>query len=107
MLITNNSNTMLGLPDSTYLQPKEAREVDAFICANRVVRGWIDAGILSASEAPAAAEEEAEAPEQTIDPEQAEKDELIAQLKEMGISRDRRTSIDRLKELLEVRELSE
>jgi hypothetical protein len=95
MNVTNRSKTPIGLPGNTILEPGETRFILNWAeCAgNAVVKAWLHRGVLvvdtSAPSAPSALSES------------TEKDALIARLKERGITRNRRASVETLRALLD------
>lgn len=106
--VKNNSKATLGLPGGVHLQPGQSVEIEeAAAYGSRVIMAWAEKGILLVGEpvyieAQAIDEEEprmvpANAAAQA---EQDEKDRLIAALAEIGIKRDRRYSVETLRDLL-------
>lgn len=107
MIITNTSKGSIGLLRGITLIPGESHECKANdpIFSNPIICRWIDKGILSVSESAPVVVPEIEAPEEPEQPEPPvvepdEQDTLLAELAAMGIKRDRRTSVEKLRRLL-------
>lgn len=98
MKVTNHCQTVLGVPRVGPIAPGQSREIPDGIAANNIVSAWIARGMLVIEgKAPAAV-----APEPASNPDQPDdKDALIAELGELGIVRDKRTSIANLRKTLE------
>lgn len=94
MKITNTHKTTVGLPNGIMLEPGKPTLVRDWpeISKNLVVQAWVRAKILKV--------EEAEQPD-PIKPDGDEKDELIAELKALGVKKDRKSSVEKLRALLE------
>lgn len=98
MKVINNAKSPIGLPGyGVIMQGETSPEIrddhwERFK-ANRVIAGWLSRGMLvEAVELEPVRDEE---------PQSDEKDELISALAEIGINRDRRSSVDRLRSELE------
>lgn len=114
--ITNHSKRPLGLHSGVILLPGVATPVDGWaeLSKNRVIAAWVDAGVLTVGDAatsPAGAEDiqiepasPADEPLQDAEAEkpadQDEKDALLSELRTLGVNRDRRASVEKLRELL-------
>lgn len=103
MKITNNTKSPLGIPGKNgLLEPGQSFEASTSqvvaLRANAVIDAWFNRGMLSADGALPTADD---APAPPPAPEADEVDELIAALAEYGIQRDRRTTVNKLRALLE------
>lgn len=119
--VTNNHNGPLGV-GGVVIPAKSFVEVPNWekVSQNGVVRRWLDSGVLSVGKssakkvadgpdesAPDVVEnvqftEQANHPDQSQEgDEDAEKDSLIARLKELDIKADKRSSVEKLREKLE------
>ncbi len=128
--LTNTGRSPLGIPGNPLLEAGESINCFNWdeLADNKVIAGWVEKGFLTVSRAdddsePAAVveqeytesetdepateasesepEDQAEQEESDDSSEMDEKDEIIAELKTFGVNRDRRTSIEKLRELLD------
>lgn len=94
MNVTNRSKTPVGIPGNYLLEPGETRFIHNWpeVQDNRIIQQWVRRGVLAvetvAPKAPSAISED------------VEKDALIARLKEYGITRNKRASVEKLRALL-------
>lgn len=122
--VTNNHDRDLGLPGGFVIGAGKAEDVPGWdkLSKHKVVAKWLEAGVLSAGksskkdepedepevvedvqfteEAPGVEEEHDFAPEESDDV-TAQKAALIAQLKELDIKADKRSSVEKLQEKLD------
>lgn len=103
--VTNNYNRNLGLPNGVVIASGESADVAGWdkLSKHKVVAKWLESGILSAGKA--SKKDESEVVEnvqitEEVD-EDAVKEELIAQLAELGVKADKRSSVEKLQEKLE------
>jgi len=118
--VTNNHDRSLGLPGGIVIEAGKAHEVPGWdkLSKHKVVAKWLESGILSAGksskkEEPEVVEDiefteeqpgvevEEQVEEQQDGDEDAEKERLIAELAELGVKADKRSSVEKLKEKLE------
>lgn len=109
--VTNNHYTPLALPNGFVIPAKGSADVADWdkMKSHGVVSKWVAAKILSVGGKPAAAEDEPEVVEEVqfteeqseVAEELDEKDTLIAQLAELGIEADKRSSVKKLQEKLD------
>lgn len=123
--VTNNYNRNLGLPNGVVIAAGESADVAGWdkLSKHKVVAKWLEAGVLSAGKASKQTEPETEpevvedvqfteeAPDEEVAEEAAEeesegdedeqKETLIAQLKELDIKADKRSSVEKLQEKLD------
>ncbi|MBN49981.1 MAG: hypothetical protein CMN85_10600 [Spongiibacteraceae bacterium] len=103
MKLTNNGKAPLGIPGNPLLEPGQS-----IICLNwdeiqdnKIVQAWLVKRVLTAGEqSPEYQESAAKVPAVEATDDMSRKDELIAQLAELGINRDRRSSVERLESML-------
>ena len=103
--VTNNYNRNLGLPNGVVIAAGESADVAGWdkLSKHKVVAKWLESGILSAGKS--SKKDEPEVVEnlqitEEVD-EDAVKEELIAQLAELGVKADKRSSVEKLQEKLE------
>lgn len=103
--VTNNYNRNLGLPNGVVIASGESADVAGWdkLSKHRVVAKWLESGILSAGKS--SKKDEPEVAEnvqftEEVD-EDAVKEELIAQLAELGVKADKRSSVEKLQEKLD------
>lgn len=124
--VTNNYNRDLGLPGGFVIGAGKAEDVPGWdkLSKHKVVAKWLEAGVLSAGksskkddpevepevvedvqfteEVPADVEVAEEAAEEEPEGDEDEQKELlIAQLKELDIKADKRSSVEKLQEKLD------
>lgn len=98
MRLTNTTSKTLGLPKANPVAPGATVEVEDSVVHNRIVAAWIGKGMLIVEgKAPPAQESEED---ETTDNGMT-KDQIIAELAEYGVTRDKRTSKANLTSLLE------
>lgn len=116
--VTNNHVTGLGMPDGTSIASRETKSYEnwAVNAANGVVAHWVSTGLLSVdgyddvdgakysedatgAEAEAALAEMEESESELSEDEQ--KEALIAQLAELEIKADKRSSVETLQQKLD------
>lgn len=109
--VTNNHVTGLGMPDGTSIASRETKSYEnwAVNAANGVVAHWVSTGLLSVDgydgeevdgESSPDSDEEDEEPEAEAT-EDEQKDALIAQLAELEIKADKRSSVETLQQKLD------
>lgn len=100
MIVLNCHKSPLGLPNGTLLEPGTRTRVKAWasVSNHRTVRRWIGAGLLVVIEEAGDVQPETE----TAPPvdQKDEKDELIAKLAALGITKNRRSSLETLQAAL-------
>ena len=122
--VTNNHDRDLGLPGGFVIGAGKAEDVPGWdkLSKHKVVAKWLEAGVLSAGKSSKKDESESEPEvvedvqftEQVTEPSQAEvedaldqlsedeeKESLIAQLAEIGVKADKRSSVEKLQEKLD------
>ena len=122
--VTNNHDRDLGLPGGFVIGAGKAEDVPGWdkLSKHKVVAKWLEAGVLSAGKSSKKDEPETEPEvienvkftEQVTEPSQAEvedaldqlsedeeKESLIAQLAELGVKADKRSSVEKLQEKLD------
>lgn len=124
--VKNSHDRALGLPNGTVIGSGEAVDVPGWdkLSKHKVVAKWLAANVLSAvkseksdpapepeaeaesdsesAEESSEAEEESEQEEESEDADENEqKEALIAQLKELDIKPDKRSSVEKLQEKLD------
>ena len=122
--VTNNYNRDLGLPGGFVIGAGKAEDVPGWdkLSKHKVVAKWLEAGVLSAGKSSKKDEPETEPEviedvqftEEVTEPSQAEvedaldqlsedeeKEYLIAQLAELGVKADKRSSVEKLQEKLD------
>lgn len=103
--VTNNHDRSLGLPGGIVIEAGKARDVPGWdkLSKHKVVAKWLESGILSAGKASKKDEPEVVENVQVTEEvdEDAVKEELIAQLAELGVKADKRSSVEKLQEKLE------
>ena len=118
--VTNNYNRNLGLPNGVVIASGESADVAGWdkLSKHKVVAKWLESGILSAGKSSKKDEpevvENVQVTEEVTEPSQAEvedaldqlsedeeKESLIAQLAELGVKADKRSSVEKLQEKLE------
>lgn len=104
--VTNNYNRNLGLPNGVVIAAGESADVAGWdkLSKHKVVAKWLEAGVLSAGKSSKKDEpevvENVQITEQQPD-EDAQKEELIAKLAELGVKADKRSSVEKLQEKLD------
>lgn len=118
--VTNNYNRNLGLPNGVVIAAGESADVAGWdkLSKHKVVAKWLESGVLSAGKPSKKDEpevvEKVKITEEVAEPSQAEvedaldqlsedeeKESLIAQLAELGVKADKRSSVEKLQEKLE------
>lgn len=122
--VTNNHDRDLGLPGGFVIGAGKAEDVPGWdkLSKHKVVAKWLEAGVLSAGKSSKKDEPETEPEviedvqftEEVTEPSQAEvedaldqlsedeeKESLIAQLAEIGVKADKRSSVEKLQEKLD------
>lgn len=103
--VTNNYNRNLGLPNGVVIASGESADVTGWdrLSKHKVVAKWLESGILSAGKSSKKDEPEVVESVQVTEEvdEDAVKEELIAQLAELGVKADKRSSVEKLQEKLE------
>lgn len=106
--VTNNHDRSLGLPGGIVIEAGKAHEVPGWdkLSKHKVVAKWLESGILSAGkyskkEEPEVVEDIEFTEEQRDGDEDAEKERLIAELAELGVKADKRSSVEKLQEKLD------
>lgn len=106
MKVTNNCKSPLGIPGNQMLEPNESRVITNWdeVKSNRVVQSWLNRGMLIAGESEDAKGSGGNSNQSDNNPggeDTERKDELIAELKELNVNRDRRAKVETLEKLLE------
>lgn len=115
--VTNNHDRSLGLPGGVVIEAGKAQDVPGWdkLSKHKVVAKWLESGILSAGKSSKKDEpevvENVQFTEEVSEPSQAEvedaldqlsedeeKESLIAQLAELGVKADKRSSVEKLQE---------
>lgn len=103
--VTNNYNRSLGLPNGIVIASGESADVAGWdkLSKHKVVAKWLESGILSAGKSSKKDEPEVVENVQVTEEvdEDAVKEELIAQLAELGVKADKRSSVEKLQEKLD------
>lgn len=118
--VTNNHDRSLGLPGGVVIEAGKSQDVPGWdkLSKHKVVAKWLESGILSAGKSSKKDEpevvENVQVTEEVTEPSQAEvedaldqlsedeeKESLIAQLAELGVKADKRSSVEKLQEKLE------
>lgn len=111
--VTNNYNRNLGLPNGVVIAAGESADVADWdkLSKHKVVAKWLEAGVLSAGKSSKKDEpegdpevvEDVQFTEEVADEsdEDAQKEAIIAQLKELDIKADKRSSVEKLQEKLD------
>lgn len=103
--VTNNYNRNLGLPNGVVIAAGESADVAGWdkLSKHKVVAKWLEAGVLSAGKSSKKDEPEVVENVQVTEEvdEDAVKEELIAQLAELGVKADKRSSVEKLQEKLD------
>lgn len=104
--VTNNYNRNLGLPGGFVIGAGKTEEVPGWdkLSKHKVVANWLESGVLSVGKS--SKKDEPEVVENVHITEQqpgedAQKEELIAQLSELGVKADKRSSVEKLQEKLD------
>lgn len=107
--VTNNYNRDLGLPGGFVIGAGKADDVPGWdkLSKHKVVAKWLEAGVLSAGKSSKKDDpevvEDVQFTEEVADEsdEDAQKEAIIAQLKELDIKADKRSSVEKLQEKLD------
>lgn len=118
--VTNNHDRSLGLPGGVVIEAGKAQDVPGWdkLSKHKVVAKWLEAGVLSTGKSSKKDDpevvENVQVTEEVTEPSQAEvedaldqlsedeeKESLIAQLAELGVKADKRSSVEKLQEKLE------
>ncbi|UYL22516.1 hypothetical protein CUB19_gp7 [Stenotrophomonas phage CUB19] len=104
--VTNNYNRNLGLPNGVVIASGESADVAGWdkLSKHKVVAKWLESGVLSTGKSSKKDEPEVVANVQITEQqpdEDAQKEELIAQLAELGVKADKRSSVEKLQEKLD------
>lgn len=111
--VTNNYDRDLGLPGGFVIGAGKAEDVPGWdkLSKHKVVAKWLESGVLSAGKSSKKDEPEDESEvvedvqftEEVADEsdEDAQKEAIIAQLKELDIKADKRSSVEKLQEKLD------
>lgn len=114
--VTNNYNRNLCLPNGVVIDSGKSSDVQGWdkLSKHKVVAKWLESGVLSAGKSSKKDEPEVvedvqlteQEPEEAADEvnepsEDEQKEELIAQLAELGVKADKRSSVEKLQEKLE------
>lgn len=118
--VKNNHDRSLGLPGGIVIETGKAQDVPGWdkLSKHKVVAKWLESGILSAgksskkdepevvediefTEEQPGVEAEEQVEEQRDGDEDAEKERLIAELAELGVKADKRSSVEKLQEKLD------
>lgn len=109
--VTNNYNRSLGLPNGIVIASGESADVAGWdkLSKHKVVAKWLESGVLSTGKS-SNKDEGKELPNREVVAdvqfteevdEDAVKEELIAQLAELGVKADKRSSVEKLQEKLD------
>lgn len=110
--VTNNYNRSLGLPNGIVIASGESADVAGWdkLSKHKVVAKWLESGVLSAGKS-SNKDEGKELPNREVianvqfteqqPDEDAQKEELISQLAELGVKADKRSSVEKLQEKLD------
>lgn len=104
--VTNNYNRNLGLPNGVVIAAGESADVSGWdkLSKHNVVAKWLESGVLSTGKSSKKDEPEVVEDVQLTEQEQDEddqKEDLIAQLAELGVKADKRSSVEKLQEKLD------
>lgn len=116
--VTNNYNRDLGLPGGFVIGSGKAEEVPGWdkLSKHKVVAKWLETGVLSAGDSRKKDDQESEGKEfpgrevvanvkfteeESEGDEDDQKEAIIAQLKELDIKADKRSSVEKLQEKLD------
>lgn len=103
--VTNNYNRNLGLPNGDVIAAGGSADIAGWdkLSKHKVVAKWLESGVLSAGKASKKDEPEVVEKVQIAEEveEDAVKEELIAQLAELGVKADKRSSVEKLQEKLD------
>lgn len=103
--VTNNHDRSLGLPGGVVIEAGKSQDVPGWdkLSKHKVVAKWLEAGVLSAGKSSKKDEPEVVENVQVTEEvdEDVVKEELIAQLAELGVKADKRSSVEKLQEKLE------
>lgn len=104
--VTNNYNRNLGLPNGVVIAAGESADVAGWdkLSKHKVVAKWLESGVLSAGKSSNKDEPEVVEKVQITEQEQdedAQKEDLISQLAELGVKADKRSSVEKLQEKLD------
>lgn len=118
--VTNNYNRNLGLPGGFVIGAGKTEEVPGWdkLSKHKVVAKWLESGVLSTGKSSKKDEaevvENVQITEEVAEPSQAEvedaldqlsedeeKESLIAQLADLGVKADKRSSVEKLQEKLD------
>lgn len=103
--VTNHYTGPLGV-GGVVIYPNTSAEVPNWekVSKNSVVAKWLESGVLSVGKSSKKDEPEVAANVQITEQQQdedAQKEELIAQLSELGVKADKRSSVEKLQEKLD------
>lgn len=98
MKVTNRAKTTLGLPRVGSLEPGQSTDVPDEVLHNKIVAAWVSRGMLEVHGKASAAAKKPDGGDGESEAE--EKDRLIAELAELGIKRNKRSSLDNLRATL-------
>lgn len=104
--VTNNYNRNLGLPNGVVIAAGESADVADWdkLSKHKVVAKWLESGVLSAGKSSKNNEPEVVENVQITEQEQdedAQKEDLITQLADLGVKADKRSSVEKLQEKLD------
>lgn len=103
--VTNNHDRSLGLPGGVVIEAGKSQDVPGWdkMSKHKVVAKWLESGILSAGKSSKKDEPEVAENVQVTEEvdEDSEKESLIAQLAELGVKADKRSSVEKLQEKLD------
>lgn len=104
--VTNNYNRNLGLPNGVVIAAGESADVAGWdkLSKHKVVAKWLESGVLSAGKSSKKDEPEVVENVQFTEQEQdedAQKEDLISQLADLGVKADKRSSVEKLQEKLD------
>ncbi len=93
MKMKNVCNSALGIPNVGTIEPGATGEISSdLLKKNRIVAAWVENGMLVEAEAPSKSDQG--------DSDDDEKDTLIEALAEYGIKKNKRSSVESLREAL-------
>lgn len=104
--VTNNHDRSLGLPGGVVIEAGKSQDVAGWdkLSKHKVVAKWLESGVLSAGKSSKKDEPEVVEKVQITEQEQdedAQKEDLISQLAELGVKADKRSSVEKLQEKLD------
>lgn len=103
--VTNNYNRNLGLPNGDVIAAGGSSDIAGWdkLSKHKVVAKWLESGVLSVGKSSKKDEPEVVENVQVTEEvdEDSVKEELIAQLAELGVKADKRSSVEKLQEKLE------